>query len=103
MSNQPSIRTLIVDDETPARVRIRQLLKSEADFNLVGECATGQQAVERILAEKPDLVFLDVQMPRLNGLEVCQAIGGAKPIPLIIFVTAYDEHALKAFELHAID
>ncbi len=98
------IRTLIVDDEAPARARLRQFLKSETDFEIVGECANGRQAVESIAREKPDLVFLDVQMPRMTGFEVCEALtaaGGATPF--VIFVTAYDQYALKAFEVHAID
>jgi len=103
MGGEARIRTVIVDDEAPARTRIRQLLKGELDFEIVAECANGREAVERIISEKPDVVFLDVQMPRLNGLEVCDAICSAPTQPLIIFVTAYDEHALKAFELHAID
>jgi len=103
MAGQPKIRTISVDDEAPARARIRQLLRSEPDFELITECATGREAVERVMAQKPDLLFLDVQMPRLSGLDVCEAIRSARPLPLIIFVTAYDEHALKAFELHAID
>src|SRR5438034_10739241 len=103
MAGEARIRTVIVDDEAPARTRIRQLLKGELDFEIVAECANGREAVERIISEKPDVVFLDVQMPRLNGLEVCDAICSAPAQPLIIFVTAYDEHALKAFELHAID
>ena len=103
MAGEARIRTVIVDDEAPARTRIRQLLKGELDFEIVAECANGREAVERIISEKPDVVFLDVQMPRLNGLEVCDAICSAPTQPLIIFVTAYDEHALKAFELHATD
>src|SRR5213594_4353277 len=103
MASEATIKTVIVDDEAPARTRIRQLLKGELDFEIVAECANGREAVERIISEKPDVVFLDVQMPRLNGLEVCDAICSAPTQPLIIFVTAYDEHALKAFELHAID
>ena len=103
MAGEARIRTVIVDDEAPARTRIRQLLKGELDFQIVAECANGREAVERIISEKPDVVFLDVQMPRLNGLEVCDAICSAPAQPLIIFVTAYDEHALKAFELHAVD
>jgi two-component system, LytTR family, response regulator len=97
------IRSLIVDDEAPARSRLRQLLGEEPDFEVVGECATGRQAIESTREIKPDLVFLDIQMPRLSGLDVCEAINSSTPIPLIIFVTAYDEYALKAFELHAID
>ena len=103
MASQAKIRTISVDDEAPARARIRQLLKVEPDFELIAECATGREAVERVLADKPDLVFLDVQMPRLSGLDVCEAISSARPAPLIIFITAYDSYALKAFELHAID
>jgi two-component system LytT family response regulator len=98
------IRTLIVDDEAHARVRIRQLLKDAPDFEIVGECGNGRQAVEVTRREKPDLVFLDVQMPRLTGFDVCAQLGeGSRPVPLIIFCTAYDEYALKAFEVHAID
>ena len=98
------IRTLIVDDEAPARSRLRQLLRDEKDFQVIAECANGRQAVETIQRDKPDLVFLDVQMPRLTGLEVCEAViaAGVK-LPLIVFVTAYDTYALKAFEVHALD
>lgn len=98
------IRTLIVDDEAHARARIRQLLKDAPDFEIVGECANGRQAVEVAQHEKPDLVFLDVQMPRLTGFGVCEALSAAGgPMPLVIFCTAYDQYALKAFEVHAID
>src|SRR5262249_50865541 len=104
MAREAQFKTLIVDDEAPARARLRQLLKEEPDFAVVAECANGRQAVEAIAREKPDLAFLDVQMPRLSGLEVCQAAAaGTGPMPLIIFVTAYDEYALEAFEVHAID
>ena len=96
------IRTLIVDDEAPARARIRQLLKDESDFEIIGECANGRQAVAAIQKQRPDLVFLDVQMPRLGGLEVCAAVAGGG-MPLVIFVTAYDHYALQAFEVHAMD
>src|SRR5437762_1388852 len=96
------IRTLIVDDEAPARARIRQLLKEEADFEIVGECANGRQAVAAIQKQRPDLIFLDVQMPRLGGFEVCAAVAG-EAMPLVIFVTAYDQFALQAFEVHAMD
>ena len=104
MASEANIRTLIVDDEAPARTRLRQLLKNEPDFTLIAECANGGQAVDCIQREKPDLVFLDVQMPRLSGLEVCHVLvkDGAR-LPMVIFVTAYDEYALKAFEVHAID
>lgn len=104
VSNQAKIRTITVDDEAPARSRLRQLLKNEPDFELVAECANGRQAVEKIECEKPDLVLLDVQMPGLNGLEVCEVVSASKlPMPLVIFVTAFDSYALKAFEVHALD
>src|SRR5947207_10200968 len=104
MASEAMIRTLIVDDEAPARSRLRQLLRDEKDFQVIAECANGRQAVETIQRDKPDLVFLDVQMPRLTGLEVCEAViaAGVK-LPLIVFVTAYDTYALKAFEVHALD
>ncbi len=104
MADQANIRTIVVDDEAPARARLRQLLKSEPDFNLVAECSNGGQAVEAIQRENPDLVFLDIQMPRLSGLEVCRVLAeNGTCLPMFIFVTAYDEYALKAFEVHAID
>jgi two-component system LytT family response regulator len=104
MASEAKIRTIIVDDESPARARIRQLLKLEPDFAVIAECANGAQAVEVIQREKPDLVFLDVQMPRLSGLEVCEVVAaGTRPLPMVIFVTAYDAYALKAFEVHAVD
>ena len=99
-----TIRTLIVDDEAHARARIRHALKDEPDFALVGECANGREALEAIRREPPDLVFLDIQMPRLTGFDVCAQLGeGGAPVPFIIFCTAYDQYALKAFEVHAID
>jgi len=104
MATQARIRALIVDDEPHARQRVHQLLEPEPDFAVIGECSNGEQAVQWITREKPDLVFLDMQMPKLNGLEVCELIlesGGE--LPLVIFVTAYDEYALKAFEVHAVD
>jgi len=104
MASEAKIRALIVDDEAPARARIRQLLKQEPDFVVVGECANGGQAVEIVQREKPDVVFLDVQMPRLSGLEVCERVSAeGGQMPMVIFVTAYDAYALKAFEVHAID
>jgi two-component system LytT family response regulator len=104
MAGEAKIRALIVDDEAPARSRIRQLLKSETGLEIVADCSNGRQAVEVIRREKPDLVFLDVQMPGLTGLEVCETLTAAEvPLPLVIFVTAYDQYALKAFDVHAID
>lgn len=97
-----SVRTLIVDDEPLARERVRQLLAKEADIEVIGECADGPSAVEAIRAQAPDLVFLDVQMPELDGFNVLQQIGPER-LPAVIFITAHDQFALKAFEVHAVD
>ncbi|MEW6210354.1 MAG: response regulator, partial [Acidobacteriota bacterium] len=96
------IRVLIVDDEPLAREGVRMRLSGEADFEIVGECSTGRKAVEAIERLAPDLVFLDIEMPRLDGFSVIETVG-AKRMPAVIFVTAYDEHALRAFEVHALD
>jgi two-component system, LytTR family, response regulator len=96
------IRALIVDDEPLAREGIRMRLKQAPDIEVIGECGNGREAVTIILREAPDLVFLDIQMPRLDGLGVIEAVG-VKRMPQVIFVTAYDEHALRAFEVSALD
>ncbi len=96
------IRTLIVDDEPLARERIRTLLADESDIEIIGECANGLEAVAAIQSQKTDLVFLDVQMPELDGFGVLEKISAEK-MPAIIFVTAYDQYALRAFEVHALD
>lgn len=96
------IRIAIVDDEAPARRKVRSLLEREADLEIAGEAASGPEAVELIRSVHPDLVFLDIQMPGLDGFGVIEAIG-AEAMPLLVFVTAYDEHALRAFEVHAFD
>jgi two-component system LytT family response regulator len=96
------IRTLIVDDESLARERLRQLLQSEPEIELVGECADGQEAVVVIQKQSPDLIFLDIQMPELDGFGVLQAVT-VEPPPVIVFVTAHDKFALRAFEVHAVD
>ena len=96
------IRTLIVDDEPLARDGIRVLLQRDSDFEIVGECATGEAAVESVRTLTPDLVFLDVQMPKMNGFEVVDRIE-PNQAPVVIFVTAYDQYALTAFEHHALD
>jgi two-component system LytT family response regulator len=93
---------MIVDDEALARDRLRQLLEAEAGIDIVGECADGREAVAAIQAASPDLVFLDVQMPELDGFGVLEAIAG-NAMPVIVFVTAHDQFALKAFEVHAVD
>ena len=96
------IRTLIVDDEPLARLRLRNLLAAESGFSLIGEAHHGELAVTLIEAERPDLVFLDVQMPTMTGFELIAAIG-ADAMPTTVFVTAYDEFAVKAFEAQAVD
>lgn len=101
MSAKP-LRVLIVDDEPLARQRIEDLLKHEQGVELVGSADTGEAAIERIRALHPDLVFLDVQMPVMTGLDVVRSVG-VDAMPPTIFVTAYDQHALKAFELAALD
>jgi len=93
---------LIVDDEPLARERILDLLAGDAEVEVVGECGDGLAAVAAIEHHKPDLLFLDVQMPELDGFGVLEAIDEAKA-PVIIFVTAYDQYALRAFEVHALD
>lgn len=97
-----SIRTLVVDDEPLAREGMRLHLAAERDIAVVGEAADGVQAVEAIRSLRPDLVFLDVQMPEVDGLEVVERVGVAA-MPAVIFVTAYHQHAVRAFELHAVD
>jgi two-component system LytT family response regulator len=96
------IRTLIVDDEPLARRRILSLLQPDADFEVLGESGNGKDAVEKIMELKPDLVFLDVQMPKLDGFGVLEAAAQTH-LPAIVFVTAYDQYAVKAFDAHAVD
>jgi two-component system LytT family response regulator len=96
------IRALIIDDEPPARERIRTLLADEPDVEVSGECGTGTEAVAAIRERRPDLIFLDVQMPGMGGFDVLRTLEKGC-MPLVIFVTAYDQHALKAFEVHALD
>jgi two-component system, LytTR family, response regulator len=96
------ITTLIVDDEPLARRGIRQLLESHAQFEVVGECRNGKEAVRAVRTLKPGLVFLDIQMPGLSGFDVVRAIGPAE-MPAVVFVTAFDEFAVRAFETHALD
>lgn len=97
-----TIRTLIVDDEPLARERIRKLLEKETDVEIVGECADGREAVTAIGGQRPDLVFLDIQMPELDGFGVLAQIDRSA-MPAVVFVTAYDRFALRAFEVHAMD
>lgn len=97
-----AIRTLIVDDEPAARAGMRQLLAGDPEVVVTGECSNGREAVAAIQEDTPDLVFLDIQIPELDGFAVLRTIGidGAPPV---VFVTAYDQYALQAFEVHAID
>lgn len=96
------MRVLIVDDEPLARRGLRQELERFPSVQVVGECATGAEAVEAVVERRPDLVLLDVQMPGLTGFDVIERVG-ADVMPAVIFVTAYDKHALRAFEVHAVD
>ncbi len=98
-----AIRVLTVDDEPLARKRIRRLLEGEPDVELVGECGNGAEAISAIRTSAPDLVFLDVQMPELDGFGVLRRLDLSEGLPYVIFVTAYDEYALQAFEVHALD
>src|SRR5205807_10284538 len=96
------IRTLIVDDEPLARRRLRAFLRPEAEAEIVGECGNGPAAVESIRQLKPQLVFLDVQMPGMDGFEVLQALD-PRERPIVVFVTAHDQYAVQAFEERALD
>jgi two-component system, LytTR family, response regulator len=100
--NSSSIRAVIADDEALARKFIRRMLKDDHDVEIVGECANGKEAVAMIRKQNPDLVFLDVQMPEMDGFAVLEAIGFER-LPEIIFTTAYEQYAIRAFELHALD
>ncbi len=95
------IRTLLVDDEELARERLRQMLRQYEDVEVAGEAADGEDAIEKITDLRPDLVFLDIQMPGCSGMEVVASL--SSPRPHIIFCTAFDQYAIDAFELHAVD
>jgi two-component system LytT family response regulator len=94
------LRVVIVDDEEPARLALRQDLAALDDVEVVAECANGFEAVKVVTDLRPDLILLDVQMPKLDGFEVLELVGGEVPV---VFVTAYDEFAIKAFDVHAVD
>ena len=101
-----AIRTMIVDDEPLARLRLRTLLAEHADFSVVAECGDGREALEVIGRLRPELVFLDVQMAEVDGVAVAQALeraGAAGAQPTVVFVTAFDQYAVRAFELRALD
>lgn len=103
MNTSPaSIRALIVDDEAPARLRLRDLLAKDMEIGEIHEAVNGEEAVRLIQEERPDLVLLDIQMPGLDGLGVVAAVG-PEMMPLTVFVTAFDQHAVRAFEANALD
>ena len=97
-----NFRAIIADDEPPARERVRHLLRNHADVEIIAECANGPDTVAAVREHAPDLLFLDVQMPGLDGFGVLAALPPDK-LPAVIFTTAYDQHALRAFDAHALD
>jgi two-component system LytT family response regulator len=101
-SSVPPITAVIVDDESLARDAIRLRLQDEPDISVVGEAADGTEAVELVRSRQPDLLFLDVQMPAMDGFAVIEKVS-AVHLPVVVFVTAHDHYALKAFETHALD
>ena len=102
MTDATRIRALVVDDEPLARAMIREMLESDSEVEIVGECTNGREAVEAIKASAPDIVFLDIQMPEIGGFEVLESLDPSAH-PYVIFVTAYDQYAVRAFEVHALD
>jgi len=97
------VRVLLVDDEAPARSLLREYLGAHEGVEVIGESVNGFEAVKAISEQRPDLVFLDVQMPKLDGFEVLELVAPEPGAPAVIFCTAYDEYALRAFEVHAVD
>lgn len=96
------VRVIIVDDEPIAREGLRALLSGDREIEVVAECGDGESAVEAIRKLRPDIVFLDVQMPDVDGFDVLRALSG-EPLPVVVFVTAYDKYAVRAFDVHAVD
>jgi two-component system LytT family response regulator len=104
MSPPPPLRVLVVDDEAPARRKVLRLLREERNVEIAGEADSGEAAVAAIKKHRPDLIFLDVQMPGLDGFGVIQTLNAAKiALPQVVFITAHDKFALRAFEVHAFD
>jgi two-component system LytT family response regulator len=103
MTRAEQIRVLIVDDEPVARRGLRNQLRKAGDVEVIGEAGNGRDAVETIIQTRPDLVFLDVQMPLLDGFRVIETLAADNLPPAIVFVTAFDEHAIRAFEINALD
>src|SRR5581483_12250725 len=102
MAEPAPIRALIVEDEPLAREGLRLMLRADEEVVLAGEAGGGREAVDLIRALRPDLLFLDVQMPEMDGFAVLRE-AAAEPLPAVIFVTAFDRYALRAFEVHAVD
>jgi len=102
MPTEPRIRVMTADDEPLARAKLADMLRGEPDFEVVGECRNGLEVVQGVAAHRPDVVFLDIQMPQLSGVEVVRAVGVGQ-MPLTVFVTAFGDFAIEAFELHALD
>jgi two-component system LytT family response regulator len=98
--DRPLLRVIVVDDEALARALLRELLGAYQDIEIIAECGNGFEAVKAVTEKKPDLLLLDIQMPKLDGFDVLELIGGEVPV---IFVTAYDQYAIKAFQVHAVD
>lgn len=98
--NEPTFTAIIVDDEELARALVKEHLATHPEIRVLAECANGFEAVKVANELKPDLLFLDIQMPKLDGFEVLELLD---PVPTTIFITAHDEHALRAFEVHAVD
>lgn len=96
------IRTLIVDDEPLAREKLRGFLEKETDIEIIGECRDGREAVETIDRDRPDLLFLDIQMPEMDGFDVLEQVDEVA-MPTVVFTTAFDQYAIKAFDVHAAD
>jgi two-component system LytT family response regulator len=101
MNDQMQFTAIVVDDEAPARALIKEYLQQHSDIKVVAECPNGFEAVRAATELKPDLLFLDVQMPKLDGFEVLDLIG--RDAAGVIFTTAYDEYAVRAFDVHAVD
>ncbi|MFW6352026.1 MAG: LytR/AlgR family response regulator transcription factor [Bacteroidota bacterium] len=100
MTQQSTFTALIVDDEPPARAVVRSFLDQHPSIEITGECSNGFEAIKTIQEQKPDLIFLDIQMPKVSGLELLEVLDEA---PVVVFSTAYDQYALKAFEMSAVD
>jgi two-component system LytT family response regulator len=96
------VKCLVIDDEAPARSRLTRLLKAHPELEIAGEATNGLEAVERIEQLRPDLVFMDIQMPGLDGFGVLRSLARDTPKPLVVFVTGFDQHALEAFEANAL-